>query len=170
LEAWYLILKSEQRGPSPEGAHNYRPKRYLFDTGVLRHLRESAVPLVSTFANASPAVRGLLGGVVENQMAIDIARQGIQLSGWKRASSGNEIDFVVPAAGGKAVPAECKASLTINKRHMRGLSAYLDLYSQSEGALVSLAPYAVTTCKDERRIVNVPAYLLERLPALVGAA
>ena len=170
LEAWHLILKSNQRGPSPEGAPNYRPKRYLFDTGVLRHLRESAVPVVSALANAPPAVRGLLGGVVENQTAIDIARQGIELSGWKKASSGNEIDFVVPGAGGEAVPVECKASLTINRRHMRGVSGYLDLYSQSRGLLVSLAPYAETTCGDGRRIVNVPAYLLERLPSLIEAA
>ncbi len=167
LEAWHLILKSNQTGPSPEGGHNYRPKRYLFDTGALRHLRESAVPAVNTLAKSSPAVRSLLGGVVENQTAIDIARQGIELSGWKRTSSGNEIDFVVPSVGGKAVPVECKASLTINGRHLRGLLNYLDFYTQARGVLVSLAPYAEMGRGDERRLVNVPAYLLERLPALI---
>jgi predicted AAA+ superfamily ATPase len=168
LEAWHLILKSNQRGPSPEGAHNYRPKRYLFDTGVLRHLRESAVPAISTLGNASPAVRSLLGGVVENQTAIDIARHGLEVSGWKRSSSGNEIDFVVPSDTGEAVPVECKASLTINRRHLRGLSGYLDLYAQGKGTLVSLAPYVEIPSGDGRRIVNVPVYLLERLPALIG--
>jgi len=170
LETWRLILKSIQRGPSPEGAHNYRPKRYLFDTGVLRHLRESAVPAVSTLATAPAAVRGLLGGVLENQVAVDIARQGVELAGWKRTSSGNEIDFVVPSARGEAVPIECKASLTINRRHMRGLSGYLDLYSQCRGALVSLAPYAKVLSRNERRVVNIPAYLLERLPELIEVA
>ena len=170
LEAWHLILRSNQRGPSPEGAHNYRPKRYLFDTGVLRHLRESAVPAISALGSAPSAVRSLLGGVVENQTAIDIARQGFEVSGWKRTSSGNEIDFVIPGEGGMMVPIECKASLTINRRHMRGLSGYLKLYSQSKGALVSLAPYMVTPNRDRQSIVNVPAYLLERLPALIDGA
>ena len=169
LEEWHLILRSNQRGPLPEGSHKYRPKRYLFDTGVLRHLRESAVPTISALGSATPAVRTLLGGVVENQTAIDIARQGFEVSGWKRTSSGNEIDFVIPADG-SAVPIECKASLTISRRHMRGLSGYLEFYSQPKGALVSLAPYMETPCGDRRSIVNVPAYLLERLPSLIEAA
>lgn len=167
LEAWHLILRSNQAGPSPEGSHKYLPKRYLFDTGVLRHLRESAVPPITALGSALPAVRSLLGGVVENQTAIDIARQGLEVSGWKRTSSGNEIDFVVSSEGRKAVPVECKASLTINRRHMRGLLGYLEFYSQSRGVLVSLAPYMVTRYRDGRSIVNVPAYLLARLPALI---
>ncbi len=62
-----------------------------------------------------------------------------------------------------AVPIEWQASLTINRRHMRGLSGCLELYSQSRGALVSLDPYMETPHRDGRNIVNVPAHLLERL-------
>ncbi len=168
LETWHLVLKSTQRGPAPEGAHNYRPKRYLFDTGVLRHLRETALPAIGALAQATPAVRGLLGGVIENQTAIDLARQGIELCGWKRSSSGNEIDFVMAAEAGQAVPVECKASLGVNRRHLRGLLGYFELYAQRQGALVSLAPYAELSGGPGRRIANVPVYLLERLAGLLG--
>ena len=47
LESWHLILRSEQKGSSAHASHAYLPKRYLFDTGVLRELRESAVPTIS---------------------------------------------------------------------------------------------------------------------------
>jgi predicted AAA+ superfamily ATPase len=47
LEGWHLIFRSDQRRSSAQASHNYLPKRYLFDTGVLRELREAAVPAIS---------------------------------------------------------------------------------------------------------------------------
>ncbi|MCK5008154.1 MAG: hypothetical protein KAR73_12245 [Spirochaetales bacterium] len=74
LEGWHLIIRSEQGGPSPQGSYGYLPKRYLFDTGVLRHLRQSAVPSILVVGTILAAARSPLGGVVENQVAVDLLR------------------------------------------------------------------------------------------------
>jgi predicted AAA+ superfamily ATPase len=95
LEEWHLILRTDQRGPGLEAAHAYLPKRYLFDTGLLRYLRESAVPDIHILETVDSNVRKSLGGVLENQVAIDLARQGLVLNGWKKTPSGGEIDFIV---------------------------------------------------------------------------
>ena len=50
---------------------------------------------------------------------------------------------------------ECKASLTVNLRHMRGLIAYLRAHGQRRGYIASLAPYAETSV-DGAQIVNLP--------------
>ena len=102
-----------------------------------------------------------LGAIIENQTAIELARGGRPLAGWKRSPAGSAIDFIVKA-GQTAVPVECKASLTANLRHMRGLVAYLGSHGQRRGYIASLAPYAETSV-DGVQIVNLPAYLLERL-------
>lgn len=162
LESWRLILRSDQRGPNPEAGQHFLPKRYLFDTGVLRHLRESAVPSISVLHTLDAAARTPLGGVLENQLAIELARAQDHLTGWKKTPSGGEIDFVV-RAGESTVPVECKASLAINRRHMKGLFAYLDAMEQSTGIIVSFAPRSATESGAGRRVVNLPAYLMERL-------
>lgn len=163
LESWHLILRSEQRGPSPQTSHGYLPKRYLFDTGVLRELRESAVPAISAVHTLSAAARTPLGAVIENQTAIELARSGAELSGWKKGSSGTEIDFIVKR-GAVTTPVECKAALAVNRKHMRGVVGYLRLHGLRTGYLVSLAPYGTDTL-DEVEVVNLPAYLLECLAA-----
>ena len=48
---------------------------------------------------------------------------------------------------------------------MRGLIAYLGSHGQRRGYIASLAPYAETSV-DGVQIVNLPAYLLERLGRL----
>ena len=45
---------------------------------------------------------------------------------------------------------------------MRGLIAYLRAHGQHRGYIASLAPYGETSM-DGAQIVNLPAYLLERL-------
>ena len=161
LEGWHLILRSDQRGSSAQASHNYLPKRYLFDTGVLRELREAAVPAISAVHTLSAAARTPLGAVLENQTAIELARSGRELTGWKRTPSGAEIDFIVKR-NGTTVPVECKAALSVNRKHMRGVVEYLRLHGLRAGCLVSLAPRS-TTVIDGFEITNLPAYLLERL-------
>lgn len=161
LEGWHLILRSDQRGSSAQASHNYLPKRYLFDTGVLRELREAAVPAISAVHTLASAARTPLGAVIENQTAIELARSGRELTGWKRTPSGAEIDFIVKR-NGTTVPVECKAALSVNRKHMRGLVEYLRLHGLRAGCLVSLAPRS-TTVIDGFEITNLPAYLLERL-------
>jgi hypothetical protein len=48
-----------------QGRHNflYLPKRYLFDTGILRHLREVAVPSIRILGTLAPMARQPLGGM-----------------------------------------------------------------------------------------------------------
>jgi len=157
-----LLLLSEQKGPGPEGSHGYLPKRYLFDTGVLRHFREAAAPSIGLAHALSPDARGPLGGIIENQMAIELSRSGMPLFGWKKSSAGVEIDFVREQAG-ERVPIECKAARAVNLKHARGLAEYLRMYRQSTGTLVSLAPQTVLDIGEGRRIQNLPVYLAERL-------
>lgn len=161
LEGWHLILRSDQRGTSAQASHGYLPKRYLFDTGVLRELRESAVPAISAVHTLSSAARTPLGAVVENQTAIELARNGRALSGWKKTPSSAEIDFIVKR-NGAAVPVECKAALAVNRKHMRGVVEYLRLHGLTAGTLISFAPCSMTAA-DAFEITNLPAYLLERL-------
>jgi len=106
--------------------------------------------------------------VIENQTAIDLARHCDELPGWKKAPSGGEIDSILRLSDGRAIPVECKASLTVNKRHMRGVLDYLRLLSLRTGVVVSLAPHAVTSLEDGRQIINIPAYLVERFPDLAS--
>jgi hypothetical protein len=165
LETWHLILRSDQKGPGVEASHNYLPKRYLFDTGVLRQLREVAVPSIRLLTTLAPLARQPLGGVIENQTAIELARQGLSLCGWKKTPSGGEIDFVVKRGSGTC-PIECKASLTFNRKNIRGIYEYLTLYQQTFGMVVSLAPYAVLSMPGGLTVANVPIYGLERLSKL----
>ncbi len=162
LENWHLLILSEQRGPGPEGSHGYLPKRYMFDTGVLRHFREAAVPAIELIDKLPAGSRGPLGGIIENQVAIEIKRCGLPVNGWKKSSSGTEIDFVFPAPGLR-LPVECKASRSVNIKHTRGVSEYLKFYSQKVGLLVSAAPESTFSLADGREIFNLPVYLVERL-------
>lgn len=162
LESWHLLLLSEQKGPGPEGSHNYLPKRYLFDTGILRHFREAAVPSIRLAHTLSADSRGPLGGIIENQVAIELSRPGLPICGWKKSSSGTEIDFVHQASG-VHVPIECKAALSINIKHARGLCEYMRIYGQATGVIVSLAPQSTLPVAGGARILNVPVYLAERL-------
>jgi predicted AAA+ superfamily ATPase len=160
LEDWHLILRSDQRGPGPEAAHAYLPKRYLFDTGLLRYLREAAVPEIHILETVDSIARKALGGVLENQVAIDLGRQGLQLNGWKKTPSGGEIDFIVKM-GDRTIPVECKAALKSDRRQWQGVTEYLSQYGQSLGVVVSLAPFSENRLSSGARILNMPTYLLE---------
>ncbi len=161
LEQWAIILNAVQRGPSPESTHAYHPKRYLFDTGLLRQLREAAVPRISILDTIEMAQRRPLGGVLENQVAIALHHQMGVLRGWKRSSSGREIDFVVEQRN-LNIPIECKAALKIKMTHLRGLRAYLESYDLKFGVVVSFAPYQQIQV-DGRVILNIPAYLFSTI-------
>ncbi len=166
LEGWHLIIRSDQKGPSPQGSHKYLPKRYLFDTGILRHLRESAVPSIDVMHTLSTAARTPLGGILENQIAIDIMRFFDDVTGWKKSSAGTEIDFVLKQEE-DCIPIECKASLSIDKRHLKGLLDYMNLFSLPRGIIVSFASPASITVGD-KTVQTVPAYLSERLGTMLA--
>jgi hypothetical protein len=132
LEGWHLILRSDQRGVGMEASHDYLPKRYFFDTGILRALRESAVPAIRVLETVDPVVRKSLGGVLENQAAVDLAGGGLPLAGWIKTPSGGEIDFVVKS-GDATIPVECKAALKCDRRHWQGVVEYLEQFQQGVG-------------------------------------
>ena len=162
LENWHLLLVSQQRGPGPEGSYKYLPKRYMFDTGILRHIREAAVPSIRLMSTLTAGARTPLGGIIENQIAIELHRHGLPLYGWKKSSSGTEIDFVYQSSGG-IVPVECKAALAVNLKHAKGLCDYMNIYGLDLGVIISLAPQAELSLSRGGTIVNMPAYLAERL-------
>jgi uncharacterized protein len=166
LEDWHLILRSDQRGLGMEASHDYLPKRYLFDTGLLRSLGESAVPQIHLLETVDSLVRKSLGGVIENQVAVDFAAQALPLAGWKKTPSGGEIDFIVKT-GAATIPVECKAALKCDRRHWQGILEYLEQFNQGLGIVVSLAPLAETQLPSGKRVLNLPAYLLEQFDALV---
>jgi predicted AAA+ superfamily ATPase len=153
-------------GVGMEASHDYLPKRYLFDTGLLRSLRESAVPPIHLLETVDSLVRKSLGGVIENQVAVDFAGQGLPLAGWKKTPSGGEIDFIVKT-GASTIPVECKAALRSDRRHWHGILEYLEQFNQNLGIVVSLAPLAETQLPSGKRVLNLPAYLLEQFDALV---
>jgi len=166
LESWRLVLHSKQRGPAPEASQRFLPKRYLFDTGVLRHLREKAVPRISIVHTLNAAERRPLGGIVENQVAVELADRFGELAGWKKSSAGLEIDFVCRIAD-RVVPVDCKATLQLKRTHLRGLLNYLSIHDQPLGVMVSFAPLEVVEGREGGRILNIPLYLAERIPELV---
>ena len=160
LEQWKLLFRSEQRGVSPEQSHRYLPKRYLFDTGILRHYREAAVPSIGLIDSIGAELRKPLGGIVENQVAIELARKTAELNGWKKSPSGMEIDFILRVAD-MFVPIECKATTSIKKTHLKGILSYLKMYNQKKGLVISLAPYKRIDLPDGIEIVNIPLYMAE---------
>ena len=165
LEDWHLIMRSEQRGVGMEASHDYLPKRYLFDSGLLRSLRESAVPPIHLLETVDSLVRKSLGGVIENQVAVDFSGEGIPLAGWKKTPSGGEIDFIVKTGAG-TIPVECKAALKCDRRHWQGILEYLEQFEQGLGIVVSLAPLAETRLSNGTRILNLPVYFLEKFVTL----
>ncbi|MFM8365449.1 MAG: hypothetical protein ACKOAS_09895, partial [Verrucomicrobiota bacterium] len=82
--------------------------------------------------------------------------------------SGGEIDFVVKS-GDATVPVECKAALKCDRRHWQGVVEYLEQFGQGLGVVVSLAPLAETQLANGRRILNLPAYFLERFGEMAKA-
>ena len=162
LEDWHLILHSDQKGPGVEASHDYLPKRYLFDTGLLRYLRESAVPEIHILDTVDSNARKSLGGVLENQVATDLARQGLVLNGWKKTPSGGEIDFIVKVDN-RTIPIECKASLKSDRRQWQGVMEYLSQYREEVGVVVCLAPFSENRLANGARVLSLPVYMVERL-------
>jgi uncharacterized protein len=166
LEQWNLILNSEQFGPGPEASFGYHPKKYLFDTGILRYLRETSVPSIQLSKTLDSQQRRPLGGIIENQVAIAIKQITSSLSGWKQSSSGFEIDFVFKSRG-QTIPIECKAALTIKTQHAKGVRSYLGKQGGSTGIIVSLAPFEIMNFDSNKTIINLPLYLVDRLLEII---
>lgn len=160
LEAWQMIRTVEQRGPAVE--QHFHPKRYLFDIGIARQLRESALPAISLLNTTGVGPRQSIGGVIESVVANSLLRTHRDLSGWKKASSGSEVDFVIKY-NNHIVPIECKAALNIKNSHTYGVQDFLRLHKERIGVIVGLAPFGVRELATDLQLVILPVYLMEYL-------
>ena len=165
LEDWHIILKSEQNGPAPE--KNYHPKRYFFDMGLLRVLRESSVPDLKVITTVDEGSRTALGGVIENYTALELSALGMESSGWKKSSTGTEIDFIVKS-NGTAYPIECKAAVKITSKNYAGIRNYFKSNDVDTGFIVSAAPFGMHETDDEKRIYNIPLYAVSKIKDFIS--
>jgi len=81
LEAWRMIYSLSQRGSKPEGSYKNHPKRYLFDMGLLNHLRTQGVPSIHILKTLSAQHRHSLGGIFENYVAFCLTLNKFRLEG-----------------------------------------------------------------------------------------
>ena len=88
---------------------------------------------------------------------------GFKLSGWKKSSTGTEIDFIIKS-NGQAFPVECKAALKVSSKNYTGLKNYLKSTDSRLGFLVSAAPFEVYKTDDGRTIYNIPLYSVHSIP------
>ena len=121
LEATFLIQ------PLPAWSANLSkrlvraPKLLLCDTGLLAHL-------LGVDARRLAAERALVGALLENFVAMELAKQ----ASWSevrpaihhfRTHAGEEVDVVLEDAAGRVVGIEVKAAATVGARDLRGLRA-----------------------------------------------
>ena len=158
LEAWKIIYKISQEGPSP--TTDFHPKRYLFDLGIVRQLRESATPSIDLNKILSPATRTPLGGTIENMTMLSLIEDAPNLCGWKKSSSGSEVDFIVKWKE-SVIPFECKSSRQIKNSQLYGLRDYMNIYNVPVGVVISVAPFEIRDISKEQRIIILPLYLIE---------
>lgn len=109
-----------------------------------------------------------MGGLIENAMAANlVSRVGGELAGWKKSSSGSEVDFVLHE-GEEIVPVECKAALSIKNSHLGGVVDFMKAVNASRGVVVALAPFEIRKLADRRTILVLPLYLGEYLGEILS--
>lgn len=166
LELWHMILVCPQRGPQPEGTTLYHPKRYLFDMGFLNLLRAIAVPQIHLIKTIQPQQRQIIGGIMENFVAIHLKYLNHDVCGWKKHSAGSEIDFIVKTSAA-TVPMECKASLKLKQSHLTGLKNYMRDYNLKTGIAITADKFH-TLKFHFGNIINLPFYAIETLDLVTG--
>ncbi len=158
LDAWNMLFRIEQRGMAPESG--FHPKRYLFDIGIARQLREAAMPSARLVAATNDLQRTSLGGLIENVALLNIIEDAPELSGWKKAASGSEVDFVVKHED-SVLPIECKAAITVKNSHMGGVRDFMRIYNLPFAIVVGLAPFEVRVLPEGKKVLILPLYLIE---------
>jgi len=161
LKKWYLIIEVEQKGCVTTQTQ-FNPKRYVYDLGILRLLREVAIPRISAIKTLSEKLRTPLGGLIENAVILNMMEGNggfFEVSGWKRNSNDAiEVDFIHKNLE-KTIPIEVKAALNVTNRHAKNIRAYLKEFELDRGILISLdKPRQVGDTAHD--ITNIPAYLV----------
>ncbi len=162
LKEWFLILEIEQKGSIE--TQNFLPKRYLYDIGILRSLRETVTPRLSIINSLDEKLRIPIGGLIENFVLIELLRNKSRfhnISSWKKSNKDSiEVDFIYKNKD-QTYPIEVKASVKIHNRHFKNLIHYLNEQNLHQGLLVSLAEFKKLKIGD-KEIINIPAYLFSR--------
>lgn len=158
LREWCLVHEIEQKSLS--STSRFHPKWYIYDLGMLRLIRETAVPRISAIKTINEAQRTPLGGIIENAVLLGLLHTHgtlLPIVGWKKNHKQPiEVDFVVKTVDA-TIPIEVKASLKVGPKHCTGILHYLRVTGQTYGQLVSLAmPEKVNV--DNCTIDCVPAY------------
>jgi len=160
LREWSIVYEIDQQGESP--TQNFAPKRYLYDLGVLRFIRESSIPTISLIHTIDERLRTPLGGLMENAILLQLlaGSGGLNfISGWKKNHKEPiEVDFVTKHDG-IPLPIEVKATLKANERHCKNIVHYCKLFALKKGVLFSL---------DNRRVFKCGAVDIEVLPAYLA--
>lgn len=163
MKAWHIVLEVQPQALDPQHS-DFLPKRYLHDLGVVNRSRAMAVPSVSLLRTLDSALRTPLGGLFENAVLLSLVEGESakkQVGTWRKdAKSAVEVDFVLDAPSLEVkIPIECKAALTVKRRHVDSVVDYLNATGQRFGVIVTAAPFEVARQNDTHCVLNVPAYL-----------
>lgn len=163
LESWKLIIRVDQTGKAPE-QFNFPPKRYLYDLGVLNHLRFRGRPNFNVSEIQDSFIKIAMGGVVENAVAISLKNQLRELVGIK-LSKNSEIDFGIKI-GDKFIPLECKASKKFKLQNALSLVNYCKQFHVKNGVILNLDfPHKIS--KGEINIYSLPTYFVDEINRLI---
>ncbi len=163
MKAWHIVLEVCAHSLDPQHS-NFLPKRYLHDLGIINRYRSIIIPSLSMLRTLDPLLRTALGGLFENAVLLSLLEgesSKKQIGTWRKGSkSAVEVDFILDAPSlGMKIPIECKAALTIKRRHVDSVSEYLQATRQYFGVVVSAAPLVVIRQTDNQCIINIPIYL-----------
>lgn len=152
-------LVDEPKSPLLKTANPMKFKLYQSDTGMLMARYPISLAQAAYLDEKDPN----LGGVYENVVAQQLTAQGHQLFYYQTRKRG-EVDFVVDAGNGKAVPIEVKSG-----RYYHAHAA-LDHVLETEGYNVDLG-IVLSRGNIERRgkVLYLPLYALPFLPLYLGA-
>ncbi len=155
LEMWKIIKTVPQHGPKVES--HFHPKIYLFDVGIARTLRQETGLQLDFSKSIDPATKRNQGGFIEAALLHHLWDSSSEISGWKKSSSGTEIDFVIKK-NKKMIACECKSSSEIKSQHLTGVLDFLDFYNLQEAHVFSFAPWQ--TKKIAKKTIHLwPIYL-----------
>ena len=152
-------LVDEPKSPLLKTANPMKFKLYQSDTGMLMARYPISLAQAAYLDEKDPN----LGGVYENVVAQQLTAQGHQLFYYQTRKRG-EVDFVVDAGNGKAVPIEVKSG------HYYHAHAALDHVLETEGYNVDLG-IVLSRGNVERRgkVLYLPLYALPFLPLYLEA-
>ena len=170
MRAWHIILEVCAQPLDPQHS-NFLPKRYLHDLGVISRYRSMIIPSLSLLRTLDPLLRTALGGLFENAVLLNLLEGEStkkQIGTWRKgAKSAVEVDFILDAPNlGIKIPIECKAAITIKRRHTESIIEYLKATQQYFGVVVSAAPFGIIRQTDKHAILNIPIYLASKINIL----